>query len=64
MPRDKLTIKGSMSDDRYILLAGQPGLVPVLLDWFYDEWGRTDPDSSRERMRRILGGHLNKDKIH
>jgi putative hydrolase of the HAD superfamily len=63
MPRDKLTIKGSMSDDRYIFLADQPGLVPVLLDWFYDEWGRTDPDSSRERMRRILGEQLNKDKI-
>ncbi|MCJ7536833.1 MAG: GNAT family N-acetyltransferase [Anaerolineales bacterium] len=52
-----------LSADRYINLADQPALIPVLANWFYDEWGRRDPSSSPERMRQILGGNLNRDKI-
>ena len=52
-----------LSADKYIYLADQPALIPVLADWFYDEWGRSDPSSSPERMGQILGGYLNKDKI-
>jgi GNAT superfamily N-acetyltransferase len=52
-----------LSADRYINLADQPALIPVLANWFYDEWGRSDPSSSPERMGQILGGYLNKDKI-
>ena len=52
-----------LSADRYINLADQPALIPVLANWFYDEWGRRDPSSSPERMGQILGGYLNKDKI-
>ncbi len=63
MTRDKLIINDSKSTDEFIYLADQPQLVPLLVDWFYDEWGRNDPNSSRERMRRILGEHLNRDRI-
>ena len=49
--------------DQYIYLADQPELLPELADWFYDEWGGSDPNSSRERMKRILGEYLNRDKI-
>jgi N-acetylglutamate synthase-like GNAT family acetyltransferase len=49
--------------DQFIYLADQPQLAPILADWFYDEWGRGDPGSSREKMRRNLRKYLNKDKI-
>ena len=63
MTRDKLIINDIKSTDEFIYLADQPELLPVLTDWFYDEWGRSDPNSSQERMRRILGEHLNRDII-
>jgi putative hydrolase of the HAD superfamily len=61
--KGKVTIKGSKSTDKFIYLADQPQLVPVLTDWFYDEWGQSNSDSSWERMRRNLGEQLNKYKI-
>jgi len=50
-------------EDRYIYLADQPELLPVLADWFYDEWGRNDPGSSREKMSKTLGDYLNRNRI-
>ncbi|MCJ7537947.1 MAG: GNAT family N-acetyltransferase [Anaerolineales bacterium] len=52
-----------LSADKYIYLADQPALIPILADWYYDEWGHSDPSSSRERMRQILSGYLSRDKI-
>lgn len=51
------------SKDRYIYLADQPELLPVVADWFYEEWGRSDPESSPQKMRRVLSDFLNKDRI-
>jgi GNAT superfamily N-acetyltransferase len=50
-------------NDRYIYLADQPELLPVLADWFYDEWGRNDPGSSREKTSNTLAEYLNRDRI-
>ncbi len=49
--------------EQYIYLADQPDLLPILADWFYDEWGCGDPNSSPESMRHILGDFLNRDQI-
>ena len=49
--------------EQYIYLADQPDLLPILADWFYDEWGCGDPNSSPESMRRILGEYLNRDQF-
>jgi GNAT superfamily N-acetyltransferase len=49
--------------DRYIFLADQPELLPILAAWFYDEWGRHNPPGSRESMQRVLGEFLNRDQI-
>ncbi|MFN2214149.1 MAG: GNAT family N-acetyltransferase [Anaerolineales bacterium] len=51
------------ANDRYIYLADQPELLPTLADWFYNEWGRNDPDSSREKISTTLGQYLNRDHI-
>jgi predicted N-acetyltransferase YhbS len=49
--------------DQYIYLADRPDLVPVLVDWFYEEWGRKNPVISRARIGRNLGERLNKDRV-
>jgi predicted N-acetyltransferase YhbS len=54
---------GAQSPDEYIYLADQPELVPVLADWFFDEWGSSDANSSRDRIRGILLDHLNRDRV-
>ena len=51
------------STDRFVYLADQPALLPILADWFYAEWGHQDPQSSPETMRKALAGCLNKDRI-
>ena len=54
---------GINSIDRFVYLADQPALLPILADWFYDEWGHHDPQSSPETMRNVLAGYLNTDRI-
>jgi N-acetylglutamate synthase-like GNAT family acetyltransferase len=49
--------------EQYIFLADQPELLPILADWFYDEWGHLYPNSSRESIQRELQDFLNKDTI-
>ena len=51
------------SADKNIYLADRPELLPVLAGWFYDEWGRGNPNSSPESMQRILREFLNKDQF-
>ncbi len=53
----------SFPAEQYIYLADQPDLLPILADWFYDEWGCGDPNSSPESMRRLLGNYLNRDQV-
>ena len=50
-------------NERYIYLADQPELLPTLVNWFYDEWGRNEPDSSREKISMTLSQYLNRDRI-
>ena len=49
--------------DEYIYLADQPQLLPTLADWFYEEWGHNNPQSSRESMQRTLSEFLNKEQL-
>ena len=58
-----MTIAGNKSADKYIYLADQPELIPILADWYYDEWGRMAPNNSWEKIRRILGEHLNRERV-
>jgi predicted N-acetyltransferase YhbS len=54
---------GINSIDRFVYLADQPALLPILADWFYDEWGHLDSQSSMESMEHELSGCLNKDRL-
>jgi len=63
MSPGKEIIESDKSADKYIYLADQPELVPILTDWFYDEWGRRVPNSSQKRIEGILGEHLNKERV-
>lgn len=49
--------------DRFIYLADRPEIIPVLAQWFYDEWGLSDPTNSPERISRNLKQYLNRDQI-
>ena len=57
------SVKKSNPADRFIYLADQPDLLPLLTDWFVGEWGRDNPGNSRHHIGRILTDHLNRDKI-
>ncbi|MBK5108811.1 MAG: GNAT family N-acetyltransferase [Anaerolineales bacterium] len=49
--------------DKFIYLADQPQLLPVLADWFYAEWGHHNPQGSKQSMQDELRGNLNKDRV-
>ena len=63
MSPGKEIIESDKSADKYIYLADQPELVPILTDWFYDEWGRMDPNNSWKKIRNILGEHVNRERF-
>ena len=61
-----ITSRLGQGDDRreqFIYLADQSELLPILADWFFDEWGLHDPESSREHMRTELGDFLYHDRL-
>jgi predicted N-acetyltransferase YhbS len=58
-----VTTASDKSADKYIYLADEPELVPILADWFYDEWGRMDPTNSWEKIRSNLSEHLNRERV-
>lgn len=51
------------SNVEFIYLADQPHLLPVLAEWFYEEWGRHNPQSSLQSIKEELGGYLHTDRI-
>ncbi len=44
-------------------LAEHPDLVPVLASWFYDEWGRRNPENSMVKVEQRLRGRMNMDSL-
>jgi len=48
---------------KFILLADQPKLIPILAAWFFDEWGHNYPDLTLEIFEGKLWGRLNRDKL-
>jgi predicted N-acetyltransferase YhbS len=44
-------------------LADCPELMPLLASWFYEEWGRRDPENSPEKVEKRLRQHLNRDQV-
>ena len=48
---------------KFIYLADQPQLLPVLADWFFEEWGHQNPRSSLLSMQDELERYLHKDRI-
>ena len=53
----------SRSTEKYIYLADQPQLLPVLAEWFDEEWGHQNPQSSLQSIQQELVGYLHKDQI-
>ena len=48
---------------KFIYLADHPQLLPVLAEWFFEEWGHLDTRSSKQSMQDELSGDLNRDTI-
>lgn len=53
----------SYPSETFVHLADQPQLIPVLAEWFFEEWGSLDPRSSLKSMQDELGGYLHSDRI-
>jgi GNAT superfamily N-acetyltransferase len=44
-------------------LADFPHLADSLAEWFYDEWGRSNPNTSLEKTRGWVAGHANRGNL-
>jgi GNAT superfamily N-acetyltransferase len=44
-------------------LAGHPELAETLAEWFYNEWGRSNPDSTPEKTRAWVRDHAQRDAL-
>jgi len=44
-------------------LANQPALLPELASWFYEEWGRRNPENSIEKVEQRLQERMNRDTL-
>jgi predicted N-acetyltransferase YhbS len=44
-------------------LADRPELAPLLASWFYDEWGRRNPENSLQKVEKRLRQRMNRDKV-
>jgi predicted GNAT family N-acyltransferase len=44
-------------------LADKPDAVPLIAQWYFDEWGHKMKDNSVEKIRQRIEGMLNRDKI-
>jgi GNAT superfamily N-acetyltransferase len=53
----------STPDMQFIDLADEPQLLPVLADWFFEEWGHQNPRSSLQSMQDELNGYLHTGRI-
>ncbi len=51
------------SSDKFIYLADRPELIPMLAGWFYEEWGRNNPDLTLEKIEGRLKQRLNRDRV-
>jgi len=40
-------------------LANQPELLPILASWFYEEWGRRNPENSIKQVSQRLSRRMN-----
>ena len=56
IPKDKL-------HGNYLYLADRPDLIPILAGWFFDEWGRDNPELTQEIIEDNLKGRLNRDHV-
>ena len=43
-------------------LADHPHLVPILSNWFLDEWGRNNPTLTMKSIEEAVRGRLNRDR--
>ena len=44
-------------------LADHTETIPILTQWFYEEWSYLHPDRTRQDVERFIGERANKDKI-
>ena len=44
-------------------LADRPEFTSLLASWFYEEWGRRNPENSLEKVEKRLRQRLNRDKV-
>lgn len=63
MSNRKVEKRSSGTSDQYVYLADQPGLIPQLAQWFYNEWGRNYPNLGVETFEGRLKDRLNRNKL-
>jgi N-acetylglutamate synthase-like GNAT family acetyltransferase len=59
-------LKGNLVDessDKFIYLADRPEFIPVLAEWFYEEWGRNNPGFTVESIEGKLRQRLNRNQV-
>lgn len=44
-------------------LADRPEFIPLIAQWYFDEWGRAAKDNSVQKIHDRISGMLNRDKI-
>jgi GNAT superfamily N-acetyltransferase len=44
-------------------LADHRDIIPILAQWFYQEWAHLYPDRTLEDVRRVIGERTNKNRI-
>ena len=47
----------------FTFLADRPEFIPLIAQWYFDEWGRTAKDNSVKKIQDRISGMLNRDKI-
>jgi N-acetylglutamate synthase-like GNAT family acetyltransferase len=48
---------------QFDFLANHPELVTVLASWFYEEWGRGNPENSFAKVQERLRKRMNRDSL-
>jgi len=59
----KHSLKEGKEGMKLEFLADHPQFIPVVADWYYNEWGCKVADNSYEKTCERIAGKLNRDKV-
>ncbi len=52
-----------MTNIRFLHLADRPDAIPLVADWYFEEWGYLNPAATPDRIAEKLSAALNRDCI-